>query len=199
VYASINRWFDRFALQSAARSVKAYPLSSNEAEQARRLLAQRGSLFEKEVTTPTDLTFFGSTGLRFTSPHASPWPENDAVFGRLFRAAGDWHERPTVVLLHGWNAELGYRWLFPQIARRLNRHQLNAAMIELPLHGRRKPMPSRPNFLSGDLLRMLQATRQSVADVRALVGWLGEHTRGPIGLCGFSLGAWIAETRSRDC
>jgi pimeloyl-ACP methyl ester carboxylesterase len=192
VYASINRWFDRFALRTAATSVKPYPLSSKEAEEARSILRQPGALFENDVTTPTDVTFSGTTGFRFTSPHASPWPENNIVFGRLFRASKSWPDRPTVLLLHGWNAELGYRWLFPQIARRLNRHQLNAAMIELPFHGQRKPMPSRLNFLSGDLVRMLQATRQSVADVRALAHWLAKNTRGPVGLCGFSLGAWLA-------
>src|SRR5438046_867259 len=77
--------------------------------------------------------FSGSEGpvpqIAFTSPHdfefrspvVSRWAENDRVFGKLFRAGADWQKRPSVILLHGWNAELQYRWQFRFLARQLTR------------------------------------------------------------------------------
>jgi dienelactone hydrolase len=100
-----------------------------------------------------------------------------------------------VILLHGWNMETGYRVLFPRLARRLNRAGLNAVMIELPYHGRRKPRRERRgapnNFLSGDLVHVVQAARQAIADTRALVAWLRAQGCSQVGVWGISLGAWL--------
>jgi dienelactone hydrolase len=39
---------------------------------------------------------------------------------------------------------------------------------------------------------MVEATRQAIADTRALVRWLREQGSPSVGVCGFSLGGWIA-------
>jgi dienelactone hydrolase len=71
---------------------------------------------------------------------------------------------------------------------------VNAVLFELPYHLQRRPR--RPgainNFISEDLLRMVEATRQSIADVRALMKWLRGQGCEKIGLWGTSLGAWLA-------
>ena len=123
----------------------------------------------------------------------SRWPENNKVHGRFFPAAKNWRKKPTVVLVHGWNAESSYRLLFPYLSWRLNRTGLNAAMIELPYHSHRKPRgrDAVTNFLSNDLVHVLQAMRQALADTRALVGWIREQGSPFVGLWGFSLGAWL--------
>ncbi len=102
-------------------------------------------------------------------------------------------QRPTVVLLHGWNADWCYRWMFPWVAKRLRRWQINTASLELPYHLHRRPVkgPVR-DFISSDLAAMLEATRQAVADVQALGCWLESQGSEAVGLWGFSLGAWLA-------
>ena len=118
------------------------------------------------------------------------------MHGRFFPATTDWPARPTTVLLHGWNAEIGYRTLFPYLARRLNGAGINALMYELPYHSQRKPRRARrgepTNFLSGDLLHVVQASHQAIADARALVAWLREQGCDRVGVWGISLGGWLA-------
>ena len=146
------------------------------------------------VRAPADLTFTHRTEFRFTSPLATPWPENNTVRGRLFPCGANWRQQPTVVLLHGWNGELQFATHFPYWARKLRQVGVNAAMIELPYHGRRRPRDpgAVTNFISGDVLRVLEATRQSLADVRALVAWLAGQGCPLVGVWGVSLGAWLS-------
>ena len=130
---------------------------------------------------------------QFASPVNTAAPENNTVFGRFYPADKAWQTRPTVVLLHGWNADFCYRRLFPRLAARLNRVQVNTVMIELPYHMQRRPHygPVR-DFISSNVPRMLEATQQAVAETRALVRWLREQGSPAVGLWGISLGGWLA-------
>jgi hypothetical protein len=98
------------------------------------------------------------------------------------------------VLLHGWNGERQYQCQFPYLAWRLNRAGINAAILELPYHGSRKPISPAAvhNFISSDLLRVVEAVRQSLCDVRAILAWLKGEGVPRMGLWGISLGAWLA-------
>jgi pimeloyl-ACP methyl ester carboxylesterase len=130
---------------------------------------------------------------QFDSPVQTAARESDIVYGRFFPAAREWRQCPTAILLHGWNAEWCYRRLFPVLAARLNHVRVNAAIFELPYHMRRRPQQGRVrDFISSDLHRMLDATRQAVADIRALLGWFRTEGCPAVGLWGFSLGAWLA-------
>jgi len=146
------------------------------------------------VTTPKDLRFVSKRAFQFTSPVTSPWERNNTVHGRFFVASECWQDNPTVILLHGWNAQMAYRTLFPHVARRLVKRGVNTLMFELPYHGQRKPRGKGAvnNFLSGDLVHVVQAVHQAVADARTLVAWLNEQGSPRIGLWGISLGAWLS-------
>jgi pimeloyl-ACP methyl ester carboxylesterase len=147
----------------------------------------------ENASEPADLAFGAEGRFRFTSPVRTGAPENNTVHGRLYSTGGDWKGRPTVVLLHGWDAQWCYHRTFPRLARRLRRAGINTAAFELPYHMQRRPRTGPVvDFISGDLERMLEATRQAVAETRALCHWLRGQGSGVIGIWGFSLGAWLA-------
>ena len=179
-------------MRSACRSVRSGPLDGAKLAEAEALL--RGADFFCDfVQAPADLAFFNHVEFQFRSAIATPWEENNQVFGKLFKAGPDWRQRPSVVLLHGWNGELGYRLQFPWLARWLTGAGINTAMLELPYHARRKPRVAGAvtNFISHDLLRMTEATRQAIADARAVVAWLAAQGSPAVGVWGISLGAWL--------
>jgi pimeloyl-ACP methyl ester carboxylesterase len=163
------------------------------AAEAEKLLSDPRFFSGFNEITP-ELVFTSAHDFEFSSPIPSRWAQNNRVFGKLFRAGTDWERRPSVILLHGWNAELQYRWQFPFLASRLARAGINAAMFQLPYHGRRRPREpgAIQNFISYDLLHMLEATRQALADTRALLAWLAARGSPGVGLWGISLGAWLA-------
>ena len=88
--------------------------------------------------------------------------------------------------LHGWNAELCYRYLFPHLASHLGRARVNTVIFELPYHMHRRPrLGSVRDFISTDLRAMLEATRRAIADVRVLCRWLRAWDPNAIGLWAF--------------
>ena len=193
MHAVLAKPMDWLSIQLARFSVHNGNGEGSQATAAEKLLDDP-DFFCDFVQVPGDLTFTNDKKFRFTSPIQTPWAENNIVHGKLFACAENWRRHPTVILLHGWNAESGYRVLFPYLAWRLNRAGLNAAMIELPYHSHRKPRGrgAVKNFLSDDLLQVAGATRQALADTRALVAWLREQGSPFVGLWGFSLGAWLS-------
>jgi dienelactone hydrolase len=189
VHAAVTKPLDWFSIQLARLSVRdGAPVDGQLA--AAEALLHRPEFFGDFAGVPADFHFTGKNRFRFTSPIASPWKHNNIVHGRFFAAGPG---APTAVLLHGWNAEIGYRTLFPYLARRLNSVGVNAAMFELPYHSQRKPRGRGAvrNFISGDLLHVVQAAHQSIADARALVAWLRAQGRAPVGVWGISLGGWL--------
>jgi len=88
----------------------------------------------------------------------------------------------------------GLSCIVATLARRLTKQGVNVAMFALPYHTRRKPRGRKSihNFLSGDLVHVVQAAHQSLADARALIAWLEEQGCSRIGLWGISLGAWLS-------
>lgn len=164
-------------------------------EEARRVadLLSHPDFYSDEVKAPVDLQFHGIHGISYASPLPCPWPRNNTVIGRIYRAEGDWQRKPTVILLHGWNGELNYETLFPWMGRRLAKAGVNAISVLLPYHGSRKPREADAvrDFICDDLGLVLNSARQSIADVRALVRWLHEQGCPSIGLFGLSFGGWL--------
>src|SRR5438477_7583735 len=183
---------DRWAIAQACSSVVTRQGDHHERE-AEQLLAEP-DFFSDPVEPPRDLRFRNRRDFSFKSQRATHWKSNSVVHGRLFRAGERWQQRPAVILLHGWNSETAYARQFPYLAWRLNRHGLNAAMFELPFHGQRCPSSSAPvnNFISHDLLCMIEATRQSPVDARSIASWLLDQGCPLVGVWGMSLGAWLA-------
>jgi dienelactone hydrolase len=165
------------------------PTRAREAE----ALLQHADFFGNDLPVPA-VRFHSATDFEFTSPVSTPWPENNTVPGKFYRAATHWQDKRSVILLHGWNSEPALLHLFPWIAKRLVRAGVNALFFELPYHGRRKPEAHRAfrNFISPDLAHMVQAAQQGLAEIRALLAWLADQGSPQAGLWGISLGAWLA-------
>jgi dienelactone hydrolase len=193
MHALFTKPMDWMSIQLARPTVHRRTGADDESAAATQLL-RHPDFFCDFVRPPADLELGREREISYRSPLPTPWSENNVVPGRWFPAVDDWRQRPTIVLLHGWNAESTYRILFPYIAWRLNRAGLNAVMIELPYHAHRKPRGrgAVTNFLSDDLLQVISATRQALADTRALIAWLEERGAPFVGLWGFSLGSWLS-------
>jgi len=191
MWKSVSKALDRMVIRQANAGVP-YGRGHEHIVEASELLRDP-DFFCRFAESASALQFTGRRRFHFRSPVSTPWPENNTVFGQFYRSGGDWQTKPSVILLHGWNGELGYRFQFPYLAWRLSRRGVNAALIELPYHAQRKPTGAGvlQNFISHDLLRMLEATRQAIADTRALTGWLLEQGSPCVGLLGFSLGGWL--------
>jgi dienelactone hydrolase len=133
------------------------------------------------------------SGLHFHFPTPCPcdFEENNVVYGRLYRCTGRWQARPVIVLLHGGNDFVSYRYRYPLIARHCNRAGFNVATLVAPYHFRRRPRKlgklSRPDYL-----RSAKAQAQAVAEIRALTGWLLGQGCSGVALCGSSYGARLA-------
>ncbi len=203
--AALAKPLDWCSIQLARLSVHRGSGGIGQIAQVESLL-EDPDFFGDSVVAPSDLKFTGKRTFRFTSPVVSPWKRNNTVHGRLFTTGKQWQDKPVVILLHGWNMQAGYHVLFPHLARRLVKRGVNVAMFALPYHTRRKPRGKKAihNFLSGDLVHVVQAAHQSLADARALIGWLKEQGCPQIGLWGISLGAWLSgllacEDKRIDC
>src|SRR5437899_4765831 len=140
---------------------------------------------------PAQMDFQDALHFRFPTPQACDCAENNIVYGRLYRCACRWQDRPAIILLHGWNSLLSYRCRFPWIARRCNLRGFNAATLELPYHFQR--CPRQPETSAGpDYLRMAQRAGQAIAEIRALTGWLLKEGCPAVALWGSSYGGWLA-------
>ena len=192
MFRFITEALDRYAIRSACGSVRSGTIGPGEIESAEAMLGHE-DFFLAATALPKDLKFHGEHEFRFESHVSTPWDENNLVYGKLYRAGKNWTGKPSVLLVHGWNGELGYHYQFPFVARLLKRAGLNVAMIELPYHARRRPRRNGAinNFISHDLVRMLEATQQAIADLRAVLAWLRAQGSPVTGMWGISLGAWL--------
>ena len=138
------------------------------------------------VTPADDYSLKGNL-LTFTSAIASPWTENNRVYGQFFPAA---RKGAAVVVLAQWNA----RWEEQQaICQWLNRKGLTAIKMSLPYHDRRSvPGHPRADHLVGPNIGLtLQANRQAVLDVRRTLAWLESEGYSKLGVLGTSIGSSI--------
>jgi pimeloyl-ACP methyl ester carboxylesterase len=104
------------------------------------------------------------------------------------RRAKDWQRFPTLILLHGGLDFLNHRYRFPLMVPAIHRARFNAATLVAPYHFQRRVH----RIETFDHLRVAEAFAQSVAEIRALTGWLLEQGCASVALCGLSLGGWFA-------
>jgi hypothetical protein len=140
------------------------------------------------ASTPAEDYSLADNVLTFTSAIASPWPENNRVYGQFYpaRLSG-----PAVVVLAQWNA----RWEEQKdVCRWLNRLGITAIKMSLPYHDRRAiPGHPRGDHLVGPNIGLtMQANRQAVLDVRRTLHWLGQRGYQNLGILGTSIGSSIA-------
>jgi len=129
----------------------------------------------------------------FDRRHREEYVANQTVHVRWVRhPTGD--ARATLIFLHSWMqpwTPFEDRLLLEHLARKL---RVDVARMALPYHGHRKPQDSLYDgeyFWTADLVRTFEAIRQSVIDVRTLLGWLEAQTQREVGVCGISLGGMI--------
>ncbi len=190
--APVSILFDWMAIRLAtARMPKADGRGAN-LEQARQLLQSLD--FIPAQSEPARVEFQDGDHFQFSTPRPGPFAVNNIAHGRLYRRGERWQERPTVILLHGWNDLINHHLRFPFLARRCNRSGFNAVTWVLPYHFQRRPreLGAWSNFLCPDLLRTAEAAAQSIAEIRALAGWLLKEGCPAVALWGISLGGWLA-------
>ena len=134
----------------------------------------------------------GSTGeVSFPSALTTPFPENNVVRARYFRAAPTAKGRRAVVVLPQWNAgpdgHVG-------LCRLLNRFGISALRLTLPYHDARRPAAlTRADYIvSANVARTAQACRQAVMDAKRSVAWLAKQGYDRIGILGTSLGSCLS-------
>ncbi len=125
--------------------------------------------------------------LRFTSPVATPFPENNLANARWFPARG----RRAVVLLPHWNSDaISYNAL----CRVMNWMGIAVLRLSMPYHDIRRPAEiDRADYaVSANIGRTLDSVRQGVIDVRCCLDWLEGQGYNRLGIVGTSLGSCYA-------
>jgi dienelactone hydrolase len=190
--AALCRLLDRIAIQFAAARAPRLDGRNPNISEARAFLESRE--FISEEAKPALVELGAPPYFSFPTPRPTPYIENNIIHGRLYRCERQWQDRPTIILLHGWNDVNNHYWRFPRIAEQINRSGINAATLEAPYHFQRRPrhLGSWSNFLCPDILRTVQAAAQGIAEVQAFAEWLRVQGCPAVGLWGISLGAWLA-------
>lgn len=132
------------------------------------------------------IEFDGPRDFQFSTPRPCEDKENNIVYGRLYRCAERWQERPVIILVDV-SPPLGQYTVFPLLARRFNGAGFNVAALVPPYDLQRRPR--RP--FEENCLWLAQVIAQSVAEIRALTGWLLGEGCPSVGLGGASFGGWI--------
>lgn len=187
----ICRALDRVVMELAARNMPSKPCQAEPIDYAQLRQLQSSDLFMNSIPLPGLIV--KNERFSFRSEVSSPYSENNLAVGRLHAEEGSRLGKPHIILLHGWNDEYSYLYRFPKWRDEFTRRGLVAVDLELPYHLSRRPRPPSEtrDFISGNLVRSLEAVQQSVADIRSLGRWLLAHGASQVGLWGFSLGAWL--------
>ena len=145
-----------------------------------RQLAANGGL-------PASMGRGSSIFLRFTSPVATSYAENNTVHARWFAAQGD----RAVVVLPQWNAD---EESHNALCRIFTFFGVAALRLSLPYHDLRKPPEiERADYaVSANIGRTIDAARQAVIDARCCLDWLQQQGYRRFGIVGTSLGSCYA-------
>ena len=132
----------------------------------------------------------GGTGgrvLTFTSHIVSPWPENNRVYARFFKARSS---GPAVVVLPNWNAKWDGQL---NLCRWLNALGITTLKLSLPYHDRRvaRGHERADQLVGANVGLTLQATRQAITDTRQCLRWLEQQGYTRLGLLGTSIGSAV--------
>lgn len=143
--------------------------------------------------------------LRWTSQHVPLCPHyrtrHAGEYHRNLRVTGRWihpragQRRKALVYVHGWlepGPFIEEAVLLPRFHDELG---VDVLHVQLPFHGSRNPRSALFHgefFWSADLVRTMEAVRQSVLDVRTLLAWLREvQGYEELGVTGISLGGGL--------
>jgi len=190
--APLAKFIDWYALQFfwtlRLKSVGKWRVDAVNSKLAEALQFLNSPDFIPAESRPAQVLFTDSKHFTFPTPRPYEFAENNTVYGRLYRCAGNWQKHPVIILLHGGGDFLNHRLRFPWMVPACNRAGFNAATLVAPCHFQR-----RPRRLGGwDYLRTARAFAQGVAEIRALTGWFLDQGCPSVALFGVSLGGWFA-------
>lgn len=146
---------------------------------------------ENRTLTMPEWSFYGEV-LEWRSPlWRNEHPENCKARALYFRS--DIQDRcPTLILLHALMSasDFGYR----RIAARFNALGWNVLFPHLPYHYSRTPRGYATGALTitSDIVRNAETLRQSVIELRQLLGWARQNGSPRTALLGTSYGGWVA-------
>ena len=131
--------------------------------------------------------------LTFPTAFATPQPQNNMVYCRMFRAARGARggARAAVLVLPQWNSDAeGHVGL----CRLLAWSGLSALRLSLPYHDQRMPpeLQRADYIVSANIARTVQVCRQAVLDARRAIAWLAAEGYDRIGILGTSLGSCLS-------
>jgi pimeloyl-ACP methyl ester carboxylesterase len=129
----------------------------------------------------------------YRARHAGEYAKNQTVSARWFHPKSG-PRKKALVYVHGW-LEPG-PWveeavLLPRLYDELG---VDVLHVQLPFHGSRNPQSALFHgefFWTADLVRTIEAVRQSCIDARTLVAWLRSIGYSEVGVTGISLGGSI--------
>ncbi len=119
--------------------------------------------------------------------------ETHTVWARRLRPTGS-ETRPRLLYIHGYMQPETVIEEFVLLANLARRFHVEVVHIQPPYHGRRKPRRSWFHgdlYWTGDVVRSVEALRQSLMDARTLLGWMLEESDRPVGVSGLSLGGLL--------
>jgi dienelactone hydrolase len=129
----------------------------------------------------------------YRARHAGEYARNQRATARwMYPRRGP--RRRALVYVHGW-LEPG-PWIEEAVLlpRFYDAMDVDVLHVQLPFHGSRNPESSLFHgefFWTADLVRSLEAVRQSAMDARTLVAWLRAQGYEEVGVTGISLGGSI--------
>src|SRR5215216_6597412 len=145
--APLAKLIDWSALQMAFAVVglRHAPKPEWKVEEALEFL--NGPDFIPAASNPARIECDAQRNFKFPTPRPGKLDENNIVYGRLYRCAERWQERPAIILLDG-AFSVGYHTVLPLLARQVNRAGFNAATMVAPYDLQRHPRrPIKENCL----------------------------------------------------
>jgi len=163
VFRLLTTPLDRLALWSA-RSGQADHGGCPHAAEARKLL-EGADFFCSGLAAPAEPRFASERDFCFNSRWRRRGRRTTIVPGKLHRAGKAWREKPAVILLHGWNGEAGLSLAISiaGLATGAPRRQRRDDRIAVSWPAKTAGSGRHLQFISRDLLRMVEATRQAIA------------------------------------
>ena len=183
---------DHWAINAGYATLAEPHADPEQRDELEKILAQDDFFVPKDV--PADLVFTNRWQFEAESSVKVLTEQNNRIHGWFLKAGKRWQEKPLLIFVHGWNAELHYQMVLPRAGRKLIRKGINAVAFELPLHSQRRPGANEKvrNFISDNVPVMLQATRQSIADMHSILLWAKSEGCPKVAVWGFSLGGWLS-------
>jgi dienelactone hydrolase len=153
-------------------------------------LAEEAEMRRRAATGETPKVEF----LRFTSPVASRYPENDVVNARWYPAASSAKKgkpRQAMIVMPQWNADA---FSHNALCTLFNRSGISALRLSKPYHDVRRPAElERSDYaVSSNIGRTAAACQQAVVDIRSCLDWLESQGYEDFGVLGTSLGSCYA-------